>query len=519
MLTMGQSTSSSPPRLVASNATQASSSSPAVNRKSPPPPSIPTESTHRHEIFDASQLFPDGEISIRNDEAETFEFVDADLEDIEELDDAMIDGDNLRSTADDAPALQVVSTTPPEQTVEALQTRVGDHVLAPHNDEELFDLRQEINRKEKEIISLRDELSARERTLLDLRDRSRELERSNADLEGARLELERQLSRVEAKFNGAEVDARLMSERIQSLETQVAEEKKQHASVHEQLERQLSKSEQTNKTLVQEHEQATQQLRDANQEECARLIEQHGEKMAMLSIELDQAKQTHTDEMLRLRNEHTAEVKQIREDDAKLLNEKITSIKATCANEFQELEHEMQKRLDEADQHHESSVRELTETYESKIQELESTLKATFAAEKKDLEDQHGREIAVLGRKLADIDTKLDSTQHSFEQSAEELSQLRTKHGTLEQLHQKLEEELKITQSQLELTKNSEADHAVQLAQVEEMRDALKADLNAAVRKINEDSEILERARRAMAIGLGLLEDQKNNAVENPVSE
>ena len=37
--------------------------------------------------------------------------------------------------------------------------------------------------------------------------------------------------------------------------------------------------------------------------------------------------------------------------------------------------------------------------------------------------------------------------------------------------------------------------------------------MERATAKIATDEQLLERARRAMAIGLGLLEDQKNNAL------
>jgi hypothetical protein len=43
----------------------------------------------------------------------------------------------------------------------------------------------------------------------------------------------------------------------------------------------------------------------------------------------------------------------------------------------------------------------------------------------------------------------------------------------------------------------------------------LEERLDRAHRKIEGDEELLQRARRAMTIGLGLLEDQKNNALEN----
>src|SRR5690606_2777564 len=108
--------------------------------------------------------------------------------------------------------------------------------------------------------------------------------------------------------------------------------------------------------------------------------------------------------------------------------------------------------------------------------------------------EEHSRELAVLGRKLSDTESTLEQTRGQLAQTEGALGEARAKIEALE----------------------------AQLAEAAATRGELESKLTAATgraeraeQKIAQDGELLARVHKAMAIGLGLLEEQRKSGLDD----
>jgi hypothetical protein len=69
------------------------------------------------------------------------------------------------------------------------------------------------------------------------------------------------------------------------------------------------------------------------------------------------------------------------------------------------------------------------------------------------------------------------------------------------------------------LLESDKRDLTSRVGSLESVKSQLESKLSDAVQKIATDEALLERVRRAMAIGLALLEEQRNNVIGGASSE
>lgn len=202
--------------------------------------------------------------------------------------------------------------------------------------------------------------------------------------------------------------------------------------------------------------------------------------------------------------------------EANAKNEKfeadLASLRAEKAAALSDAEERLKTAQEEADQSLGAKTRELETERESALanlrKELEELAEGALTARVAELnnerdaalaekDDAHERELAVLGRKLADSETSVASAKEESEVLKREKSELE---AAKEAVESELRGNLEALQAQLEDASQAKA--------------ALEATLEKAKAKIADDDALLERTRRAMSIGLSLLEDQKKNTFE-----
>jgi hypothetical protein len=75
--------------------------------------------------------------------------------------------------------------------------------------------------------------------------------------------------------------------------------------------------------------------------------------------------------------------------------------------------------------------------------------------------------------------------------------------------------EITVLQSTIEELEQSRSEQSTRIDSLARVQRELETSLEKAHAKIGEDEQLLERARRAVTIGLSLLEDQKGNVLKD----
>ena len=179
--------------------------------------------------------------------------------------------------------------------------------------------------------------------------------------------------------------------------------------------------------------------------------------------------------------------------------------------------------------------------------ERESALQAEKQQEIEAAEQEHSKQLATLGRKLADTETELAGVREREKLNEERSIELEGKltetegalattrtrltetQATRDQLQGELSEtkeardglqqELDASRTRLEVLEGNKKDLESRVGSLDALKSQLESKLSMAVEKIATDEALLERVRKAMAIGLSLLEEQQNNTYGSVTAE
>lgn len=209
-------------------------------------------------------------------------------------------------------------------------------------------------------------------------------------------------------------------------------------------------------------------------------------RVASLEGELEEARAEHRREAERLAQEHGAEIARLREAHEAALASKDEA---------------HARRVTELEQHEADALAAAENARETGLGELRRDLDARRERELEELREEHESELGVLGRKLSETETELRGTQEQLSDEQRTRAGVESELGSVRQLRDGLQASLDETRRHL--------------GQVEAERNRLRRDVAALQDKIGGDAAILERARRALAIGLGLLDDQRANEVSS----
>jgi len=403
-------------------------------------------------------------------------------------------------------------------------------------DRELLGLREVINKKERELLDLRDELDARERQILDHKDKVRELDRRARDMDEKLLGIEKEMVSARERAEALQQDKQRLVDRESGVKQRLEEAKREIEKAYAE----------------------NTQVKERQERELARLKQQHGDELRL-------AEQRLTDEQTRLRAEHAAELRELAEElrreqqaegSAHLKEierreqehrDEVAGLDARHQGEQQALREQHQQQLEQARQQYEQAL--ATQQASARV-ELEQAAQRAEEA----LESQRTQQQAELARVAQQHQTQTAQARASHEEALQrvkqqhqdlleqietehaeekeslrgahqtEIDQLRQQHGVavstlrgeheaaLDALRQQQARELKalVDEGQarsaaFELTIAGQQEQLAELGALLESHELRLADALAALQI---DAELGEKARRALAVAVALVDQQ-----------
>jgi chromosome segregation ATPase/DNA-binding response OmpR family regulator len=418
-----------------------------------------------------------------------------------------------------------------------------------------LDLREQLNRKEKELLSLRDEVTTRDRQLLDASDRALDLERAQAEVQDKLAISERELDDAQARIKSFEVDKEAVGKRLEDLKSRLARADDKGKKLEDELDTIKSSHAREVSELKTGHQARLSEIENAVGAEVARMRADHAmqmenatqqaerelsEQKSAHANELSATKSAHANELSAIKSAHSNELSSMRAVHTSLLDDERSNFarekqemqaghEAASARARAEAAAEQERVLDQASRAHRAELEQkLADADLARNAALEGQkreLEAKHAGAQKEIEDRHGRELAVLGRKLSEADgknasltQKLDETERA---KAELESTSRARVAGLEgDLKERTEQrdmaqnELSAARASISQLERTEADNVQRIGRLEAQLSLANDRLRRAEAKIRQDQELLDRVRKALGIGIGLLEQQKQNGLE-----
>jgi hypothetical protein len=271
----------------------------------------------------------------------------------------------------------------------------------------------------------------------------------SAEIDELRVQQEAELLELNSQHQASETALR--NEHASTLETLKAE---QAAELERSKQAQLSEIDR----LTGRHAAETESRARTHAQELAGLKEQHASTLAA-------RQRAHEDELAELREEHIVAQKSAAE---RAEQEKLAALDA------------LREELNTA---HAERMAEAERKLRSEHADEREGMARRHANEVSELTERHRQEAARLSKALTDAEARFALLEERFEDS----ERARTS-----------------AETQLQATRQ-ERDH------LSARSNELSSALHRAEKRIERDNELLERVRKAMAIGLGLLEEQKQD--------
>jgi chromosome segregation ATPase len=332
---------------------------------------------------------------------------------------------------------------------------------------EFLDLREQLNRKDRELLGLRDQVSSRDKQLIEQSDKALTLERELADVGDQREDLQSELAKVK--------------ELVETLQADKDGSKKRLDDMKARLERSEAKARELGDELggvkgVHAKELDARDQREA--ETRAQLLGQHSLVLEELNREqsaaIDALRRVHGDELHDLKEAHDMALAGARQQAEQLKQEALAALRS-------ELDARNAAALAEAQQQHDVIVSQALTAHEKELTSTRDTLLSKHATELREANDRHQQDLGRLGRSMAELETKRQILQDQFEEAEAGRSEALTRLAST----------------------SAERDQKATLV-VE-----LQSQLDRALAQRAADEQVLERARKAFAIGLAMLEEHK----------
>jgi CheY-like chemotaxis protein len=430
-----------------------------------------------------------------------------------------------------------------------------------HKERDLLGLRETINRKEKDLLDLRDALDARERQMLDHKDRIREHERARRDLEEKMLAMEKSLVYSSERVTALAQDKDRAVERERALKVRLDDSHIELAKAQDELEslrKRLATAEDRSRAEVEKIRQdlenhvsdmeqvhraeIAQMTNERQAAEAAREEQVRTEKARMEmdhAAELEAQQRRAADETAALEDRHDVELTRLRREQEKAIASLKEESSAQLAAERQA--HEAALEVKERDHKNEiqalrrRSEDELTAAEARRQHDLEEaaarqSTELTAADERRRAElqardEEHHNAVADMDRRHLDEKTEMaerhraeaDQTSAQAARAEGELAARTQELGEISRRVLRMEGELDTTRADLR-------DREVKLAQARDRTSELETKLAdfedqilRAYQKLRNDDKIVDKAKRALAVALTLLDD-RGTAAPTPQS-
>jgi CheY-like chemotaxis protein len=380
---------------------------------------------------------------------------------------------------------------------------------------ELLDLREQLNRKDRELLELRDQVTARDKHLIEASDRNLAVERELQDLRDTHSDLQRDLEKKSELVIALTGDKEAARKRL--------DDAKARAERNEAKVKELS-TELDQLRIAQQAEQ--EQLTAEHADMIANLRREQAQVLTSLRVEqtgaLEQLRQQHTTETDGLTAKYNAEIETL----SSKYNEATAQRADAHASELSTLRAQHEQLFADQKRVFEDEQRELREEHsvatKSAADRAEQDKRAALDALRDELIQAHNERLADADRELRAAhaqELEASERRHSLQ-----LGELTEKHerevAALQQKLAETEAARTAVEEQRARTEAARAEFEAQLRTTTDERDRLSErskDLSDQVARAQarseRDHELLDRVRKAMAIGLGLLEEQKHEPV------
>ncbi len=446
------------------------------------------------------------------------------------------------------------------EQIDELKHRLQSAPLS--KEKEFLTLRETINRKEKDILDLRDALDAKDRQMLDQKDRVREHERARRDLEERIIDFEKSLMAAQERSAALAHDKEKASEREKGLKARLDDAITEIAKTHDEadsLKRRLAQTEERvraefDKIRV-ELESRLRQTEEHHRTEVARLSEERvaleedlksefeadwSKSRSAHAAELETAQKRFSEEQKALEERLEAELGRLRREHDKALSAARDELGQQLAAERQA----HQEALEVKEQNHKSELQglrrrledditgaearrqhELVEAENKRVAELEAA-EARRRSELQAREEEHHGKLAELDRLHFNEKTELG------ERHRQDLDQAHARSARAEgELAARLEElgetqrRLAALESDRDSLRGDLRDREVKLAQLRDRSAELESksaeyedQILRAYQKLRSDEKVVDRAKRALAVALQLLDERAGPAPANAPS-
>lgn len=367
---------------------------------------------------------------------------------------------------------------------------------------ELLDLREQLNRKDRELLELRDQVTSRDKQLIEASDRHLGVERELQDARDKMSDLQRDLEKKSELVVALTADKETARKRLDDAKARAERNETKVRELSSEVDELRVQQEAELLELNSQRQAAETALRSEHAATLEGLKSQH-------ASELERMKQAQLSEVDRLTGRHVAET----EARAKEHAQEIAGLKDQHAS-----------TLAARQRAHEDELAELREEHvvaqKSAAERAEQEKLAALEALREELNGAHAERMAEAERKLRS--EHADEREGMARRHANEVSELTERHrleaSRLNKALTDAEARFALLEERFEDSERARTSAETQLLATRQERDHLSArsnelsgQLTRAEKRIERDNELLERVRKAMAIGLGLLEEQKQD--------
>jgi CheY-like chemotaxis protein/chromosome segregation ATPase len=422
---------------------------------------------------------------------------------------------------------------------------------------EFLALREIINKKEKDILDLREDLDAKERQILDHKDKIRELDRARRDLEEKTLGFERSVVASTEKISELLGDRDKSAEREKGLKARLDDA---HVEIHkardevEAMRKRMAQEEARARAEVDrlraDFESHVSELEDAHRIEVGRLKDEQAAGAAA-------AESAHHSELARLETAHKAEVEGLQRrlaeeqaaandrfntEVARLRREHDKALAASKEEQGLQLASERQayEALTEAKERdhrneilgmrrrHEEELaaaeerrqRDITEHEQRRVTELEAA-EGRRRSEMQARDEEHHNRVTEIERRHLTEKTELSERHRSeYDQAlgraARAEAELVARVQEVDQAHRRIAGQ----EADLDAARAELGDRDVRLAQTRDRIAELESKVTdyedqivRAYQRLRADEKVTEKARRALAVALALIDERASGSV------
>jgi CheY-like chemotaxis protein len=432
--------------------------------------------------------------------------------------------------------------------IEELKTRLQAQPLSKEKD--ILSLREIINRKEKDVLDLRDALDAKERQILDHKDRVRENERARRDLEEKMLGFEKSLVAANERVTALSHDKEKATERERGNKARLDDALTEIQKAHEEVEtfkRRAQSAEERARGDVDrvrgELESRLREAEEASRAEIARLSEErtgadaarereHQAEVARLEAarvtevevlqkrlaeELASQTERAAGEAQKLRRDHDKALASLKEEQAVQLAAERQAHQAALEAKERDLRNELlgarRRHEEELAAGEERRQKELADLEAKRVAELEAA-EQRRRAELQTRDEEHHTAVAEMDRRYFEEKTAMGERHRAEVDQAN--NRAARAEGELAARSEELAEaarRLSTRDTDLDALRADVRDSAVKLAQARERATELEgktAELEEqilrAYQKLRGDEKMLDKAKRALAVALSLLD-------------